>query len=1377
MNLNENLQNGIPLFDGSNYNNWSFRLATLLDERNLLPYIEKNLSEIVAALPETATAADKTKCAENEKKCKTIIVRTVHDCQLETIKEKKSSKEMIDALKAIYERKSVSSQLFLRKQLLTLKYNESEEMSNHFMVFDKLIRSLKSSGAEMGEIETVCLLLLTMPKSFDGLVTALETMEPDRLTPEFVKNRLLDEANKRKQGGSLMKSGGSSAMNAGVICYSCNKPGHYKSQCLQRKKKAFDKGKSTSHWGKSNKKSESANNAKSDEIQEELLCAVESDGANALNTDQRVCVCTNEQENQTNEKFDDAMQIKFVLDSGATEHMVNKKEYFDCLSNIDAVGISVAKKNEMIVARQKGDIIIKTFYNGDTKTKTLKNVLFVKELKCNLLSIKSLTAKGYTVNFGKDIAYVLFKGKTIFAAHAKGKLYEVILYRTEKEYANVTSNFSQNLWHYRLGHLNIVDIKKLVDRKMVDGLDKVKLANEADFCEPCMFGKQTRLPFTKKKEIRSNRILELIHSDVCGPMSQSAWDGSNYFVTFMDDYSRASMVFCIKRKSEVFDKFREYVAMSEAHHCVKIAKLRVDNGGEYISIEFRDFCKERGICIQYTTPYNPEMNSVSERLNRTLVEKARTMLLASDLKRIFWNEAIMAANYIKNRCPTSAVGEQFRKNTPAEIWNRKKPNLFNLRVFGSVCYNHIPIEKRNKLDAKSSKCIMLGYASSNSYRLWDVNENKFVIGRNVTFDEYSIVNNDKYVNAVDSEADDFDSKNIDDKQTLSNASLDHGINMEDTGNSNQNIHGAKKDCIGNGEENVNDTKEDCIGNIKQISHGGAWDITGDNKQQVLRRGTRERKKPIYYGYDNDDLHSSNFALSAEQFVQDDPLTVNGAKQRTDWLSWKKAMDSEYASLIGNNTWNWCELPFNRKTVACKWVFKIKYKANGEIDKYKARVVAKGYSQRIGFDYNDTYAPVAKLTTLRIILSIANHFDMEIHQMDVKCAFLNGDLLEEIYMEAPEGYENNGMVCKLIKAIYGLKQASRMWNEKFNSFMIRLGFIRCVSDRCLYIKSDHGIKCYILLYVDDLLIVCSDVNMIKTIKQLISKEFEMTDVGEVDTFLGMHIQRNKSSGTIAMSQAQYLKRVLEKFGMSDCRGITTPLETNLDLRKVESGLDPDIPYRELIGCLIYVTLTTRPDLCASTNYFSRFQACYTEEHFNYAKRILRYIKETIDLKFVYKKHEGADILHGYVDADWAGDKTDRKSTSGYVFKVFGNTIAWASRKQSTVSLSSTEAEYIALAEGVCEAKWLRSLLRELGFECEHATIIYEDNQSCIYIANEPRDHKRLKHVDVKFNFIRDSIAEKEIELRYKQSNEQVADIMTKALTKTLFIKHRHNLDLE
>lgn len=351
----------------------------------------------------------------------------------------------------------------------------------------------------------------------------------------------------------------------------------------------------------------------------------------------------------------------------------------------------------------------------------------------------------------------------------------------------------------------------------------------------------------------------------------------------------------------------------------------------------------------------------------------------------------------------------------------------------------------------------------------------------------------------------------------------------------------------------------------------------------------------------------------------------------------------------------------------------------------------------------------------------------------------------------------------------------MWNERFHQFMLKIKFQRSSSDYCLYIYFENSVVCYILLYVDDLLIISNHLKMIDKVKNLFSSEFDMTDIGEVKTFLGIHIERDRSIGTLCMSQSRYLKGVLCKFGMENCKPVHTPMESGLCLQKGHIS-QPNVPYRELIGCLTYATLTTRPDLCASTNFFSRFQGSYTDEHYTFAKRVLRYIQGTLNLKMVYHRNPEADVLVGYADADWANDRLDRKSISGYVFKVYGNTISWSSRKQATVSLSSTEAEYIALAQGSCEAMWLRNLLQDLKVKCDGPTILYEDNQSCIRVAEEPREHKRMKHIDVKYNFIRDAIVTKCVDVRYTPSEMQLADIMTKPLGRNLFEKHRKNLSL-
>lgn len=570
-------------------------------------------------------------------------------------------------------------------------------------------------------------------------------------------------------------------------------------------------------------------------------------------------------------------------------------------------------------------------------------------------------------------------------------------------------------------------------------------------------------------------------------------------------------------------------------------------------------------------------------------------------------------------------------------------------------------------------------------------------------------------------------------------------------------------------------------NSMENNHDANLDGIGDN---VLRRGARNRRQPdryeataaeSRYGIDEGE-NDAHFALSTMEFVENEPRTIAEAKQRDDWLEWEKAINEEYPSLIKNNTWTECELPRGRKSISCKWVFKVKRNSDGSIDKFKARLCARGFSQQHGFDYNETYAPVAKLTTLRILLSIATRFDLKVHQMDVKGAFLNGELSEDIFMELPDGFKKGNTVCKLNKSLYGLKQASFSWNQKFNGFMLKIGFNRCVKDRCLYVKIINDIKCYVLLYVDDLLIVCSDQRIIDTIKGLLHKEFDMTDIGKAKTYLGVHIEQDETNGTIILSQKRYFEDVIRKFGMNDCRPAATPMEKGLNLKRGDPKNLPNIPYRELIGCLTYATITTRPDICVAVNYFSRFQSYYTNEHFTHAKRILRYLKGTMDMKMVYRKHENAELQVGFFDADFGNDINDRKSVSGFVFKVFNNTVSWASRKQDTVAHSSTEAELVSLSNGICEANWMAMLLGEMGFPRTKPTIIYEDNKSTQCYAEGSGNSKRLKHIEIKYHSVIDEVEQKRIQLQFKPSGDQLADIMTKGLDRTLFTKHRKDLNL-
>ncbi|KXJ79603.1 hypothetical protein RP20_CCG000255 [Aedes albopictus] len=387
-------------------------------------------------------------------------------------------------------------------------------------------------------------------------------------------------------------------------------------------------------------------------------------------------------------------------------------------------------------------------------------------------------------------------------------------------------------------------------------------------------------------------------------------------------------------------------------------------------------------------------------------------------------------------------------------------------------------------------------------------------------------------------------------------------------------------------------------------------------------------------------------------------------------------------------------------------------------------------------------------------------------MDVKTAFLHGVLKEDLYMEVPQGVKASpGHVCKLQRSLYGLKQAPRCWNDKFNSTLLKLGFRRSNHDYCLYVSTTEGDEVYLVLYVDDLLIAGRNIRTIEKLKRRLSEEFEMTDCGEAKFFLGMRLEYNRRDGELKLSQEAAAVKILEKFGMAECNPSKNPMEKGLQLSR--DGNRTSQPYRESLGSLMYQMLCVRPDLCYPVGYMGRFQQSPTEDHWQALKRIMRYLKGTTTMGLVFKRHEDSRPLVGFVDADWASDSEDRKSVTGFLFKVFGSTVSWASRKQSTVSMSSSEAEYVALSAAVSEGVWLAGVLEDL--KCKPSTapvIIFEDNRGCIGLAKNA-ESKRIKHLDIKHHFIKDHVAAGTIKIEPISSAEQQADLLTKALDVSRF----------
>ncbi|PNF15497.1 hypothetical protein B7P43_G17001 [Cryptotermes secundus] len=384
--------------------------------------------------------------------------------------------------------------------------------------------------------------------------------------------------------------------------------------------------------------------------------------------------------------------------------------------------------------------------------------------------------------------------------------------------------------------------------------------------------------------------------------------------------------------------------------------------------------------------------------------------------------------------------------------------------------------------------------------------------------------------------------------------------------------------------------------------------------------------------------------------------------------------------------------------------------------------------------------------------------MHSHQLDVQNAFLHGVLKEEIFMRPPTGLNiGNDKVCRLNKTLYGLKQAPMEWNKEFNNYVQGLGFKQSEYDKCLYVRNKDGKPIYILLYVDDFIIASKDLQEMTVLKNKLKEKFKVKDLGNLKYFLGIRIIRKEQ--TMHLSQAAYVGKLLEKFGMSDCHQVKTPMEQNPPRELEGDCIVGQKPYKELVGCLMYLMLNTRPDLSSAINFYSCYQSNATEAQWLGLKRILRYLKGTADIGLLYDVNTKKPLV-SYVDADWANDY-DRKSISGFLIQVYGNCVGWVTRKQNTVALSSTEAEYVALASAVTEVLWMKGLLVDFQI-CDIEPVIYEDNQSCIALLSR-WEHKRLKHVDVKYNFVRDCYMNKSIDVQYVPTTHQIADILTKGLS--------------
>jgi len=494
--------------------------------------------------------------------------------------------------------------------------------------------------------------------------------------------------------------------------------------------------------------------------------------------------------------------------------------------------------------------------------------------------------------------------------------------------------------------------------------------------------------------------------------------------------------------------------------------------------------------------------------------------------------------------------------------------------------------------------------------------------------------------------------------------------------------------------------------------------------------------------------------------------------------WQEAMNSEYQALMKNKSWHLVPWPKGKNTIDCKWVYKVKRKADGTIDRYKARLVAKGFKQCYGVDYEDTFSPVVKAATIRLILSIAVSKGWFLRQLDVQNAFLHGILEEEVYMNQPPGYDDTShpsYVCRLDKALYGLKQAPRAWYARLCQRLVSLGFVPSKADTFLFYYNRGGHSLFVLVYVDDIIVASSSQEATAALLRDLQKDFALKDLGELHFFLGIEVK--KAPDGLVLSQGRYVTDVLKRSGMDNAKPVDTPLPTSEKLSLTAGdplGPEDATRYRSLVGALQYLTLT-RPDISFSVNRVCQFLYAPTTVHWSAVKRILRYVRGTMHHGLKIRKCNSM-LISAFSDAGWAGDVDDRRSTGGFTVFIGSNLVSWTARKQATVSRSSTEAEYKALANATAEMVWVQKLLTELGVPHPRMARLWCDNLGAKYLSANPMFHARTKHIEIDFHFVRERVAAKLLDIRFINSADQVADGFTKALSAAKLKLFRSNLNL-
>ena len=943
-----------------------------------------------------------------------------------------------------------------------------------------------------------------------------------------------------------------------------------------------------------------------------------------------------------------------------------------------------------------------------------------------------------------------------------------------------------------------------------------------DDCDVCSLTRTRRTGIGRVNTGASTTPLSTIVADLMGPISVHdsgsmrrcpSLGGGLYVLVMLDEYTRYTWCTLLRTKAEAAETVINLLtAISTQHgHIGRVTRMHTDGGTEFVNSTLGDYLREQGIAQTYTTTGKPSHNGRAERLNQTLIRLIRSMLVGASAPSKLWGEALTYAAEVYNRTPLRVID----KVSPYEKLFGKLPDTSKLHTFGSNAWYALQAGDAGKFEPIYARGVWIGIEpTQNAHRVLNL-DGELVVSRDVKVREDSHTHMHQLSGghvATDEFGWSVSAQNLIPSDVYTHT---HALNPEEPEPSipSSPDHSSTPTTY----PSLTTRRRVTFAHASQDSEGSS-DEEDDNSllsdqnppylppttEPTRTRSGRESIAPLKYGfgstqdYDLSDQRvitgaaptrtNPQYALAISDSERT-PLTYLQAVNHPEAVRWKEAMDAEVLAMQRLEVFQIVPLIPGTHIITSRWVYKLKLDAHGLPCKWKARIVARGFEQIKELEYSSTFAPVCKYKSLRMLLAIAVQLGLTIHQLDFITAFLNAPLEEVIHMQQPQGYVVGGrsMVWRLRKAIYGLKQSPREWNSELDTHLQSLGYVPTTADRCIYTKATDTHPIMLSVYVDDTVVAFDEPSapIWMADKVLIAAKYPITDLGVANWLLQMEINPSLSGESITLSQESYVDKLLDTFGMTNCKPMLTPAIVAQDLTNPHMdskplSVDEHHVYRSMVGALLYAANTTRLDISYTISTLSRFVAAPLQIHLTAAKHVLRYLRGTSSLKLPFRplpSVRGYVVLSIYTDATWASDLTDRRSVSGLLVQINGNSVQWSAKRQTTVSLSSTEAEYLALSAGFQEAIWTLRWLSEVLPSHSVQTTIYSDNQSAIALIKSDAHSHRSKHIDTRHQFMSYVMKHERISLEYLPTGQQLADLLTKVQPLALMSSMRRQLLVE